>query len=138
MTIGIIVAMDKERDLVVSRLQHIDERVEHQQTFTDGRMGQHRIVLLQCGIGKVAAAVGAVELIRRYQPDCIINTGVAGALSSAVNVMDVVCEGREALLRISHRMNGESIPLPGYGISPLPWYRRLFRPKHKEVTRIDC
>ena len=67
MTIGIIVAMDKERDLVVSRLQHIDERVEHQQTFTDGRMGQHRIVLLQCGIGKVAAAVGAVELIRRYQ-----------------------------------------------------------------------
>ncbi len=94
MTIGIIVAMDKERDLVVSRLQHIDERVEHQQTFTDGRMGQHRIVLLQCGIGKVAAAVGAVELIRRYQPDCIINTGVAGALSSAVDVMDVVAAAR--------------------------------------------
>ena len=60
------------------------------------------------------------------------------ALLAHVNVMDVVCEGREALLRISRRMNGESIPLPGYGISPLPWYRRLFRPKHKEVTRIDC
>ena len=52
------------------------------------------IVLLQCGIGKVAAAVGAVELIRRYQPDCIINTGVAGALSSAVDVMDVVAAAR--------------------------------------------
>lgn len=94
MTIGIIVAMDKERDLVASRLQHINERVENRQTFTEGRMGQHHIVLLQCGIGKVAAAVGAVELIRQYRPDCIINTGVAGALDSSVGVMDVVVAER--------------------------------------------
>ena len=33
---------------------------------------------MQCGIGKVNAAAGAVELIRNFEPDCIISTGVAG------------------------------------------------------------
>ena len=41
-------------------------------------------------IGKVNAAAGTVELIRNFQPDCIISTGVAGGIDSELNVMDVV------------------------------------------------
>ena len=48
------------------------------------------MVLMQSGIGKVNAAVGAVELIRRYAPDALVNTGVAGGIDSRLQVADVV------------------------------------------------
>lgn len=90
MKIGIIVAMDKERNLVVDKLSERQEFEANGQHFFVGKLSDHQVVLLQSGIGKVAAAVGAVELIRRFEPDYIINTGVAGALDSSVGVMDVV------------------------------------------------
>ena len=49
---------------------------------------------MQCGIGKVNAAAGAVEMIRNFAPDCIISTGVAGGIDSCLNVMDVVVSSR--------------------------------------------
>ena len=55
------------------------------------------------------------------------------------SVMDIDCEARNALRRISWRMMGvtSEAPLPGYGTAKLPWYRRLFKPTLKEVKRID-
>lgn len=49
---------------------------------------------MQCGIGKVNAAAGTVELIRTYAPDCIISTGVAGGIDSCLKVMHVVAASR--------------------------------------------
>ena len=40
------------------------------------------------------AAVGAVELIRTFQPDCIISTGVAGGIDKCLKVMDVVASAQ--------------------------------------------
>ncbi len=90
MTIGIIVAMDKEKELVVGHLQNCTTFTAQKLQFYEGEIGEHHIVLLRSGIGKVAAAVGATELIRRFQPDFVINTGVAGALNSKIGVADVV------------------------------------------------
>ena len=45
-----------------------------------GTIKNNTIILMQCGIGKVNAAAGAVELIRNFEPDCIISTGVAGGI----------------------------------------------------------
>lgn len=60
------------------------------------------------------------------------------ALLAHTSPMNVSCEGSAALARIADRMAGHSLPLPAYGTQPLPWYKRLFAPKIKEVTRIDC
>ncbi len=54
------------------------------------------VVLLQCGIGKVNAAVGTLTLIRDHKPDCIISTGLAGGVSNAVDVWDVVVASETA------------------------------------------
>ena len=48
------------------------------------------------GIGKVSAAVGAAELIRRFSPDCIVSTGVAGGTGDGLQVTDVVAGARVA------------------------------------------
>lgn len=58
--------------------------------YIEGKAGDNTIVLLQCGIGKVNAASGAVELIKNFHPDCLISTGVAGGIDRCIGVMDVV------------------------------------------------
>lgn len=72
MKIGVIVAMDKE----LQQLQHLFDN--------------SRIIVEKCGIGKVNAAIGASEMIRKHQPDVIISSGCAGGNGNDINVQDVV------------------------------------------------
>lgn len=55
-----------------------------------GRLGNNEIVLWQCGIGKVNAAVGTMRLIQEHHPDAIISTGLAGGIDPLMKVMDVM------------------------------------------------
>ena len=90
MKIGIIAAMASEQKLLAKGMTNRTERHEGLYTYTTGDLGHNSIALMQCGIGKVNAAVGTSEIIRIFQPDCIISTGVAGGIDSCLNVMDVV------------------------------------------------
>ncbi|MBR1474938.1 MAG: 5'-methylthioadenosine/adenosylhomocysteine nucleosidase [Muribaculaceae bacterium] len=90
MTIGIIVAMRKELDLLLPLLTDIRETVTDGFNFYQGRIAQNQIVAMQCGIGKVNAAMGALTLINHYRPQRVINTGVAGGADSKVSVMHIV------------------------------------------------
>ncbi len=55
-----------------------------------GRLGNNEIVLWQCGIGKVNAAVGTMRLVEQHHPDAIISTGLAGGIDPKMDVMDVL------------------------------------------------
>lgn len=90
MKIGVIVAMGAEFKLVAQLLTAPVQRQAGDFVFMEGRMEDKNIVLLQSGIGKVCSAVGTMEMIRNFQPDCIINTGVAGGIDAVLQVMDVV------------------------------------------------
>ncbi|MAM58780.1 MAG: 5'-methylthioadenosine/S-adenosylhomocysteine nucleosidase [Salinicola sp.] len=89
-TLGIIGAMEQEVALLASRLDN--PRTEHHPggTFHCGERHGLRIVLLQSGIGKVNATVGATQLMTHYRPDAVINTGSAGGFGAAMEVGDVV------------------------------------------------
>ena len=93
MKIGILTAMKKEYDQIAMLLNEkkmVDGRVPH----LTGRLNGHDIVLQQCGIGKVNAAVYTSELIRDYAPSCIVSTGVAGGIDPSLHVMDVIVSDR--------------------------------------------
>ena len=90
MKIGIITAMSSEHKQVAQLLNNKKEHTKGIYSYTEGCIGNNTIILTQCGIGKVNAAAGAVELIRGFQPDCIISTGVAGGIDKCLKVMDVV------------------------------------------------
>ena len=51
---------------------------------------EDKVILQKSGIGKVNAAIQAVEMIRQYKPDVIISSGCAGGNGEDVNVQDVV------------------------------------------------
>lgn len=90
MKIGIITAMSSEHRQVAQLLENKQTTSEGIYEYTEGQINHHTVILTRCGIGKVNAATGAVELIRTHQPDCVISTGVAGGIDKCLNVMDVV------------------------------------------------
>lgn len=96
MKTGIIVAMGKEMDLLLPLLADAAEESVDGITFHTGRIGSRDIVAMQCGIGKVNAAIGALTLINRYSPDLVVNTGVAGGAGNAAGILDVVVADRVA------------------------------------------
>ena len=82
--------MSKEHEQLTALLSDARHEVDGSLAFDCGRLGNNQLVLMQCGIGKVNAAVGTTALIRRYAPDCIVSTGCAGGIAEGMNVMDVV------------------------------------------------
>lgn len=82
--------MAKEHAQLTALLADVRHETDGTFTFDCGRLGTNQLVLMQCGIGKVNAAVGTSSLIRRYAPDCVISTGCAGGAAEGMQVMDVV------------------------------------------------
>jgi len=90
MKIGIIVAMRKELDLLLPLLKDSEESRMSGFEFHCGKVGKHDVMVMQCGIGKVNAAMGSLTLINSFLPDFVINSGVAGGADLSVKVMDLV------------------------------------------------
>lgn len=96
MKIGIIVAMGKELDLLLHQIGSPTAIEINDVTFHRGELGGHEIIAMQCGIGKVNAAVGALTLIENFHPALIVNTGVAGGTGVGAGILDVVVGERVA------------------------------------------
>ncbi|MDE6310135.1 MAG: 5'-methylthioadenosine/S-adenosylhomocysteine nucleosidase [Muribaculaceae bacterium] len=81
--------MNKELQLLLNLIND-PVQVEHDGfKFTTGVIGDCKVVAMQCGIGKVNAALGATAMINNFQPSLIINTGVAGG-TGHTHPLDVV------------------------------------------------
>ncbi len=96
MKIGIIGAMEIEVVRLKGQLNNRNEIKKGNFTFYTGLLNNIDIVLLQSGIGKVNAAIGATLLIDNFNPDCIINTGAAGGFKGTVSVGDIVISTQAA------------------------------------------
>lgn len=88
--IGIIVAMQEELEEIKEYVEDINEKEIRHITFIEGKVEEKNVVLVQCGIGKVNAAMVTQALIDSYNIEYIVNIGVAGALNPMLNIGDVV------------------------------------------------
>lgn len=88
--IGIIGAMEIETAAIKAELVNPEERVISGVTFVKGLWQGKEVVVATAGVGKVFAAICAEAMILKYQPEWIVNTGVAGALSKDLRILDVV------------------------------------------------
>ncbi|MEZ9895661.1 5'-methylthioadenosine/S-adenosylhomocysteine nucleosidase, partial [Vibrio lentus] len=69
MKVGIIGAMEQEVAILKQSINQMKEEKKGGCTFFSGDIDGVEVVLLQSGIGKVAAAVGTTLLISEHQPD---------------------------------------------------------------------
>ena len=88
--IAVIVAMSVELNLLLNILENPEERTIDGYTFYVGTIGGKDVVAMQCGIGKVNAAVGTLTLINEFHPSLVINSGVAGGTGHGAEILDVV------------------------------------------------
>jgi adenosylhomocysteine nucleosidase len=88
--IAIVSAMHEELRALLPLLRgaRIDRRAGRECHI--GRIDGHEVVLVLCGIGKVAAATTAAVLLDGLDVRALLLTGVAGGLAAGVRVGDVV------------------------------------------------
>lgn len=86
MKIAILAAMTKELELLQPLLESVTF-VEHPDlTYKVGKIGHHEVAIMQCGIGKVNAAINANKLIEYFHPELVVNSGVAGGADATMRI----------------------------------------------------
>ncbi len=88
--LGILAAVSAELEGLLALIG--ETRIERigMRDYYIGRLGDRPCVAVLARIGKVAAAVSAVTLIREFNADTLLFTGLAGGVGPEVNVGDVV------------------------------------------------
>lgn len=87
--IGIIGAMKIEVEAIQAIMEDKEEQIISGVLFVSGTLYGKKIVVAECGIGKVFAAICTEAMILSYKPDVIINTGVAGGLATDLKIGDI-------------------------------------------------
>ena len=90
MRMGIIGAMESEVQNLIARMEGVTYHEKAGRRFAVGRLAGKEAVVVQSGIGKVAAAITAQMLIDGFGVDALLNTGMAGGLDARLAVKDLV------------------------------------------------
>jgi len=113
MKAGIIGAMEPEVAILKSKLENCETTEYASFTFYEGTLEGNNVVIVQSGIGKVAAALATAFLIEKYSPDYIVNTGSAGGFEQSLKVGDIV-------ISTEVRYHDVDVTAFGYEIGQLP------------------
>ena len=103
--IGIICAMQIEADGIIALCENVKTATHAKMKFTLGTLHGRDVCVVVCGVGKVNAAMCALMLIEKYNPDLVLNSGVAGSLSPIVGIGDIVV----ATKSVEHDMNDTAL-----------------------------
>ena len=90
MKLGIIGAMQVEVETLVERMELCGRRTVARSVYYEGKLEGLDAVVVQCGVGKVNAAMCVQTLCNLYGVTHIVNTGVAGSLCAELDIGDLV------------------------------------------------
>ena len=127
MKAGIIGAMEPEVAILKEKLTHCETSTHAGYTFYQGKINNNDVVIVQSGIGKVAAALATAILIDRFQPDYIVNTGSAGGFNDTLKVGDIVVSSEV-------RYHDVDVTAFGYEIGQLPANPAAYIPHKTLIT----
>lgn len=87
---GIICALKVEVEDIIKMMDEVKVEEKAGMSFYSGKIFGREVAAVECGVGKVNAAMCTQVMIDLYSPDEIINSGIAGALSEDTEIGDVV------------------------------------------------
>ena len=111
--LGIIGAMTEEIETLVQLLEDKKESRRTGSTFYEGKLEGLEVAIVQCGVGKVNAAMCTQTLCDLYGVTHLVNTGIAGSLCADLDIGDLVVS-RDAMY---HDMDAVHFGYP-YGKVP--------------------
>ena len=121
MKLGIIGAMDVEVATLKAKMEDVTVTTRAGMEYCAGKLEGLDAVVVQCGIGKINAAMCTQILIDSFAVDAIVNTGIAGSLCADLDIGDLVIS-RDAIhhdfdLRFWGRPIGQ---VPGMDVIAFP------------------
>ena len=145
--LGIIGAMDVEVEILLGAMENKIATKKAGSTFYEGQLEGLSVVVVQCGVGKVNAAMCAQILCSCYGVTHLVNTGIAGSLCAELDIADLVIS-KDAIhhdfdLRFWGRPVGQ---VPGFDVTAFPADENLItqayaaaeavNPGHNTVGRV--
>ena len=88
--LGIIGAMQVEVEILLSAMENKETMEKAGTTYCAGTLRGLPVVVVQCGVGKVNAAMCTQMLCDLYHVTHIVNTGIAGSLCADLDIGDLV------------------------------------------------
>lgn len=88
--LGIIGAMEQEVETLLGILENKTVTKKAGSTFYAGRLEGLEAVVVQCGVGKVNAAMCAQSMCDSFGVTHLVNTGIAGSLCADLDIGDLV------------------------------------------------
>ena len=88
--LGIIGAMAIEIETLKEQMEDVRSSTRTGMEFWEGKLEGLDAVVVQCGVGKVNAAMCAQILCSCYGVTHLVNTGIAGSLSAQLDIGDLV------------------------------------------------
>lgn len=90
MKLGIIGAMSVEVEALKAKMENTDVQIHAGSEYYAGMLEGIPAVVVQCGVGKVNAALCAQILCSIYGVSHLVNTGIAGSLDAQLDICDLV------------------------------------------------
>ncbi|MBE6943259.1 MAG: 5'-methylthioadenosine/adenosylhomocysteine nucleosidase [Ruminococcaceae bacterium] len=147
MKLGIVGAMDVEVATLKEKMEQVTTKTVAGTVYFDGRLAGLPAVVVQCGVGKVNAALCAQILCDCFGVTHIVNTGIAGSLDAKLDIGDLVISQDVIYHDFDLRFWGRPIgQVPGMDVTAFPADEALRtaalkaaeegRPGHSTVGRI--
>ena len=119
--LGIIGAMRIEVETLVEKMENVTMAAHAGSEYYEGTLEGLDVVVVQCGVGKVNAAMCAQILCSCYGVTHLVNTGIAGSLCADLDIADLVIS-KDAIhhdfdLRFWGRPVGQ---VPGFEVTAFP------------------
>ncbi|QJC52411.1 5'-methylthioadenosine/adenosylhomocysteine nucleosidase [Paenibacillus albicereus] len=127
-TVGIIGAMAEELELLFRSGEMGEETRKAGMTFRRGTLHGQPIIAVKSGVGKVNAAVCTQALID-LGADCVLFTGVAGAIDPELRIGDIVV----STASVQHDMDVTAL---GFGPGVIPYQEVSVFPADAELVEL--
>jgi len=114
--LGIIGAMDVEVAALKDKMENKSIRTIAGSEYCEGKLEGIDAVIVQCGVGKVNAALCAQILCDCFEVTHIVNTGIAGSLNAELDIGDFVIS-KDA---VYHDMDATNFGYPMCQVPGLP------------------
>ena len=88
--LGIIGAMEQEVESLLGLMENKQETEKAGSRFYNGTLEGLPVTVVQCGVGKVNAAMCTQILCDCFGVTCLVNTGIAGSLCADLDIGDLV------------------------------------------------
>ena len=129
--LGIIGAMTVEVDTLKAKLSDLKVTQTAGMEFYEGTLEGLCCVVVQCGVGKVNAAMCVQVLCDQFAVTHLVNTGVAGSLCAELDIGDFVI-GKDA---IYHDFKCSDLN-PAYVVGQVPGLPVRFFPADETLVRL--